>query len=946
MSSVTTRTTALIVAAVLLFGVCESRPPAVAGGTTLLALAQQDDGRVKLLAEKLTTAKTDDERQALLAVEKELVTAKLVEALIEGTEQVRFKGDYEQALIMAHFTQAVAEQIGDQTGVARAVHLTGTVHQNRGEYDEALEYFRRSLPLLEAAKYQTGIGNAYTSIGLIYRLQGDFDKALEFYRQGLKMSETAGDKRGVANALNLVGVVHRLRGNGLLALEYFQKALALFEEIEFQAGVAGMLNNIGGLHLQQGQYELAEESFRKSLALAEKLKARPQVGQALNNLGRARHHMGDYAKALEFYRESLSIREDIGDKAGIPRTFQNIAGTYSLMGDYDRALEYLQKSLALYESMGNKSDIALTSGSVGMAHLARGDFKSSLEWSERALFTARELNRLDVLWQALTTAGAAHKALKQYGPARASYAEAIAVVEEMRGQVAGGEQEQQRFFEDRVSPYRALVELLVANNEWGEAFAHAERAKGRVLLDVLQSGRINVAKAMTTLEREQERKLRSELVALNNKITRESQGPKPDAARLADFKARLQKARLAYEGFQTNLYAAHPELKIQRGDMRPISLEEAGALLPDMRTALVEYVVAEDKTYLFVLTKGGADRSQPDLKVYTLDVKQKDLTEQSERFRHQLAERDLTYGETARRLYDLLLKPAEAQLRGRDTLVIVPDGKLWELPFQALQDAGSRHLIERHAISYAPSLTVLGEMIKARGKNPARASSATLLAVGNPTLGQETIQRAKSALMDDKLDPLPEAEKQVVALGKLYGPARSRVYVGPAAREERVKAEAGGYRILQLATHGVLNDASPMYSYVLLAQEDGNLAEDGLLEAWELMNLNLNADLVVLSACETARGRVGAGEGVIGLTWALFVAGSPTTVVSQWKVESASTTELMMEFHRNLRRQTDEAAPGMSTSRALQRAAKKMLARKENSHPFYWAGFVVVGDGR
>jgi CHAT domain-containing protein len=169
--------------------------------------------------------------------------------------------------------------------------------------------------------------------------------------------------------------------------------------------------------------------------------------------------------------------------------------------------------------------------------------------------------------------------------------------------------------------------------------------------------------------------------------------------------------------------------------------------------------------------------------------------------------------------------------------------------------------------------------------------------------------------------------------------------VGAEAREDRVKAEAGKFGVLHLATHGILNDASPMYSQVVLAQSAEDVNEDGLLEAWEIMNLDLHADLVVLSACETGRGRVGAGEGMIGLTWALFVAGTPAAVVSQWKVESSSTTELMLEFHRNLRAGIKQTRPQVSTAKALQQAALKVLRRSDYRHPFYWAGFVVVGDG-
>jgi len=171
----------------------------------------------------------------------------------------------------------------------------------------------------------------------------------------------------------------------------------------------------------------------------------------------------------------------------------------------------------------------------------------------------------------------------------------------------------------------------------------------------------------------------------------------------------------------------------------------------------------------------------------------------------------------------------------------------------------------------------------------------------------------------------------------MYGAKASKVYVGAEAREEVLKAESSNYRILQLATHGILNNASPMYSHVVLAQSD-NAKEDGLLEAWEIMQMDLQADLVVLSACETARGRIGAGEGVIGLTWALFVAGCPTTVVSQWKVESSSTTELMLAFHHNLK-------TGATKGEAMRQAALKLMANNKYDHPFYWAGFIVVGDG-
>jgi len=337
-----------------------------------------------------------------------------------------------------------------------------------------------------------------------------------------------------------------------------------------------------------------------------------------------------------------------------------------------------------------------------------------------------------------------------------------------------------------------------------------------------------------------------------------------------------------------------------------------------------------------VLTKVSV--GAPELKVFTIPIKAKTLAARTQKFRDLLAQHDLGFKQEAAALYNLLLKPAESQLQGKTTLVIVPDGALWELPFQALSKGANRYLIEDAAISYAPSLTYLREM--SRKRTPAQSSAAnTLLAVGNPALAPQTLARAELATRGEKFAPLPLAEKEAQALAELYGAKQSTVYVGAAALEERFKAEAGNYRVLHLATHGVLNDRSPMYSHLLLSQTHNDAKEDGLLEAWELMNLDLKADLAVLSACETARGHVGAGEGVIGLSWALFVAGVPTTVVSQWKVLDVSTQQLMVEFHRQLK-----TNPQQGKAEALRQASLKVM--KTHPHPFYWASFVLVGDGR
>ena len=200
-------------------------------------------------------------------------------------------------------------------------------------------------------------------------------------------------------------------------------------------------------------------------------------------------------------------------------------------------------------------------------------------------------------------------------------------------------------------------------------------------------------------------------------------------------------------------------------------------------------------------------------------------------------------------------------------------------------------------------------------------------------------EMAKGRLLrDDDFVPLPGAEQEVNTLGELYGRNRSKVLIGDKATEEEVKSEAERYRLLHFATHAILDDRNPMYSRIILSRPKDK-RQDGMLEAWELMKLDLTAEMVVLSACQTARGRIGAGEGMIGMSWALFVAGSPSVVVSQWKVDSDRTMELMIEFHQNLVRRKSTKAE------ALRAAALKLLRGKYN-HPVYWAGFVLIGNER
>jgi CHAT domain-containing protein len=854
------------------------------------------------------------------------------------------QSNHTQALEHYQKSLRLAEEIGDKNGIANTVGSIGHVYQRQSNYTQALEYYQRGLKLAEETGSKSGISSLLNSIGTIHQRQGNYTQALEDFHKSLKIKEEIGDKGEMALTLGNIGNIHLLQGNYTQALEYYFNSLKIKEETGDKRGIGTTLGNIGNIHHLQGNYTQALEYYQRGLKLAEEIGNKGGIAHTVGRIGLAHKRQGNNAQALEYYLRSLRLAEEIGDKSGISSILLSIGALHHSQGNYTQALEDFHKSLKIAEEIGEKAFIGYALSSLGRVHQSQGNHKQAVASANRAADLAQQLGSPEKLWEARIVAGQAYQALNQPDEAKKAFADAISAIEETRNQIAGNEQQQQQFFAEKLAPYYGMVSLLIEQNNNSDALDFAERAKARALLDVLQTGKLNITKAMSLAEKHQEQKFNSELVSLNAQIYTEKLRSQPDQARLKDLNTRLQKARLDLEAFQTSLYAAHPELKVQRGQTQTLSLIDAAALIPDDKTALLEFVVSEDQTFLFVLTKNkSVSPSAADLKVYRIYIKQKELAKLCQEFRQRLADRRITYQDIATQLYDLLLKPARISLVGKTNLLIVPDGVLWELPFQALQSRRDHFLIEDSAISYAPSLTVLHKVVNTR-QTRSTTSATSLLAVGNPIVAGETSTRVKSVLMDEQLLPLPEAERQVKLLEKLYTASHSKVYVGQAASEQRVKAEAGGSRILHLATHGILNDASPMYSQIVLARSPGDSNEDGLLEAWEIMNMELKADLVVLSACETARGKLGAGEGMIGLSWALFVAGSPATVVSQWKVESASTTELMVEFHRNLR--VENRGQRMTKSDAMRRAALKLLKMKDYRHPFYWAAFVIIGDAK
>lgn len=865
-------------------------PAGSAAGLARALLAETDPGR----------------RTALLESQPALLGKPLRLALVDEGSERRRRGDLPGSLVAFALARTAAARGGDRAGEAVALNQTGQTLASRGDYPDALEALRGAETVAREVKDTAVLAASLNGQGIVHRRQGDLDDALRLFREAFALNEGAGDRAAAGRVLNNIGIVHGERGDLRQALEALERGLDY--KAGDEAGIASALMNIGLIHDYQGELDLALDYYRRSLAIAERLGNAETRVNALVNIGSVLVLQGRRTEARQALEAAVVLAEKSGGQ--LAGALQELADVALSEGAAAEAEQLLGRSL---EIARRGEDWPLASASLSRlarALSARGARAEALAAAREAVALAERVGIPREQIRSQTVLGDVYRSLGQRGEARQAYQAAAGAIERARQQVAGGELERQRFFAQHLAPYQALVGLQLEDGDAEGAWRWAERARARVLVEVLQRGRTRVTTAMTAAERDEERTLERGLLA--------AQG---DA---------VAEARRALEAFRARLYAAHPELPMARGESEPASIQDAGQLVSSEGAAVLMYTVGEDRTHLLILA---AENGTPRLTGQTLDLTRRDLTARVERFRQALASRDLEALGQGLALHRALVAPAAARLRGRSRLYVVPDGPLWELPFAALVPRAGRFLIDDFTLASAPSLTALQALRAARRAPAAPPRPGSLLAMGNPTLA-----RGPGAL-----PPLPQAEGQVRALGRLYGPARSAVFVGPQASEGRAKVETVRHSILHFATHGVLDDASPMYSALLLAAEPPGADEDGRLEARELMQLPLSADLAVLSACETARGRVGAGEGMIGLSWALLMAGTANVVVSQWRVDADSTEALMVGFHRRLRQ---PAGPAADVAEALRRAALAVKAEPRYRHPFYWAGFTLLGSGR
>jgi len=861
----------------------------------------------------------------------ELVSPELVYQLVDLGTVLGSKGRFPDEERLARIALGLAGEMRDPRSRARALWLLGRARDSQGDLDEPLVLYEESRALAEANGDRDTTARALIGLGFTYVNRFEFDKARAPLDRGLALALSAGD--------------------------YF---------IADNAALANAL-----IHFYSGEYVAALRDYDRARDYAEKAGDRVVVAAAIANAALVFHEMNNYEVAADRLREAIAIYRSIGNKRGEMRNLRNLADAEAAAFELVSATRHLDQIEAYLAKEPNARLSAYAAATRVTVAQFRHDVPTAARLATRALELAKKSDDLHIITSMTTTlsgirfdqkryresAELAEQAVELsqrdpllYPQAKMNVARAygklgrrdeelralnaaIDAIESQLANVPGTEEEQQTFYRDKTGPYYQMFGLLVSQKRPEEALAWVERSRTRSLIEYLGRNRVSADRDMLSEEeRKEDLARRQEIVSLHRDLRELYGQSKKDTVAIARVEDQARFKRYALQDYEVRLYSRHPPLALARGAIPRPSLADIQKLIP-RDGAILQYVVDTDDTWLVIIRRSGAPY------ITKIHIDGATLDKRVTTFVQRIAQRDLSSRARARTMYDLLLKPVEQQLRTTKSLCIIPDGELWHVPFQALIDSKGRFLIERKTIFYTPSLSLLAWYAR---NPPAPSSKAGVLVLANPELNDGTVQIAHAVQRGEELGPLPEAEEEAREIKALYG-SDATVLVGGRATEAFVKKNAGRYRIIHLATHAVFDDTSPLHSHLILAAGK-SAAEDGLLEAREIMNLDLASDLVVLSSCETGRGQVRGGDGLVGMSWALLVAGCPTAVVSQWKVGSAATAKLMTEFHRRLSRlPPDQRRTG--AARALRDAERAVMRLPELRYPYDWSAFVVIGNG-
>jgi CHAT domain-containing protein len=619
-----------------------------------------------------------------------------------------------------------------------------------------------------------------------------------------------------------------------------------------------------------GQYQRALDNYQQALTIARQIRDKALEGIILSNIGVSYDNQGEYQKALDNYQQALTIAQQIGDKAGEETTLGNIGLVYRSRGEYKKALDYCKQALAIARQIGDKAGEGTYLNNIGVVHNNLKQYQKALDYYQQALPIRKQTRDDSGEGGTLNNIGANYIDQGNYSEAEKPLYAAIKIWELLRATL--NDEQKISIFQQQATTYRWLQKALIAQNKIEQALEISERGRARAIIDLITSKSTRSNKSLNII---------------------------PSIAQIKKI-AQQQKA------------------------------------------TLVEYFLAKDeKLYIWVVKPTGEIVfKQVDLK--SLKTPLKKLVETSRRslgvtgavMKERGAETinppqpsPENQKKGLQQLHELLITPIANHLpkNPSDRVIFIPHESLFLVPFPALKDANNKYLIEKHTILTAPAIQVLDYTRKnTETLNIASLQPGDTLLVGNPIMPITGIPPVQQR-------PLPGTEKEANKIAPILN---TQPLIGKQATKSAVLQKISTAKIIHLATHGLLYGFGERIPGAIALAPDTPGVNEGLLKTTEIINLNLKADLVVLSACDTGGGEI-TGDGVVGLSRSLLTAGAESVIVSLWAVDDSSTSDLMVEFYRQLQQNPDKA-------KALRQAMLSTM--KKHPHPIHWAAFTLIGN--
>lgn len=839
-------------------------------------------------------------------------------------------GQYPQALASFQQALAIAKNIGNRPGECTTLNNIGTVYRDRGQYSQALESFQQALVISREIGDRAQEGIVLAGIGGIYDDLGQYKQALDTLGQALVIAKDIGDRLSEGNILNNIAAVYADLGQYRQALDFYQQALAIAKAIGDRPREGNILAGIGGIHNNLGQYPQALDALRQALAISKEVGNRSGEGTALNAIGTTYESLGQYQQALDFYQQALTVRQEIGERATEAANLSNIGGIYNRLGQYSQALYFYQKTLTIQQEIGERLGEGITLNNIGGVYIALRQYRQALDFFQQALSISKEIGDRAGEGMTLGNVGGVYIALGQYSQALDFYRQALTILRDtgnrkeeggslsliglalfQTNRLAAAEEalfesvkvreslraselsdaDKVALFETEVSNNKLLQQVLIAQNKTEVALEVAERGRARVFVEQLA----------TKLSESQ---LQAILFNAPNlaAIRRIAQQQNATLIEYSVIDSRVGKPTLY-------IWVIQPTGEIH---FQAIDLSILNRSLNDLVTTSREAIGVRNRSELATIV--------PELKP---EAQRRQQAQQRQKLQ---------------KLHLLLIEPIAQYLPTNpdERVIFIPQGELFLVPFPALVDAQGKYLIEKHTILTVPSIQVLDltrqkrQLVGTNNGSPIRGDD--VLVVGNPIM-PKVWNPAKG--IQEQLSSLPGAEEEAATIAKAFA---TKPLLWEQASESAVVQRMPQARIIHLSTHGLLEYGNPQDSGV--RDFPGAIAlspsakDDGLLTSAEILQMKLKAELVVLSACDTGRGRI-TGDGVIGLSRSLITAGVPSVIVSLWSVPDAPTADLMSEFYRQWQQNPDKA-------KALRQAM--LITMQNHPNPRDWAAFTLIGE--